>query len=81
MSKASQPSLDDEEWVTIRDFTEGTQGYTLPKYEAKVVNGVDKKYLESELVLIKETGSISGKERMYQFPKAMFERLADGLIR
>lgn len=72
MAKASQTSVNSDEWMTVRDFTEDESGYTLPKYEAKFVEDVRKEYVEDEIVLVKETSSF-GSERTYYVPKEAIE--------
>lgn len=79
MQKEAQMQLNSDEWVTIRDFTEGESDYTLPKYEAKFVTDVDKDYVENEVVLVKLTSSIDGSERLYNLPREVFEGVADNL--
>jgi hypothetical protein len=79
MQKEPIQSLNSDEWVTIREFIDGNSGHTLPRYEAKLLEDVDKEYLESELVLVRETHSRSQHSRMYQFPVDVFEDIGTRL--
>jgi hypothetical protein len=76
MSRADRKSINDEEWMTIRDFDTDAEGNTLPRYEAKFVEEMDKSYIENEIVLVKETSSF-GSERMYHVPRAVVEDVSD----
>jgi len=76
MSKVDRRSINDENWTTIRDFDTDEEGNTLPRYEAKFVEGVEKRYVESEIVLVKETSSLGG-ERLYHVPKEVIEDVSD----
>jgi hypothetical protein len=76
MSKADQRSIDDEDWMTIRDFDTDEEGNALPRYEAKFVEGLEKSYIESEIVLVKETSSF-GSERMYHVPREVIEDVSE----
>lgn len=79
MQKESIQSLNPDEWVTIREFMDDSSGYTLPRYEAKLLEDVDKEYLESELVLVRETHSRSQHGRTYQLPVDVFEDIGTRL--
>lgn len=79
MQKGSQKSLVAGEWITIREFIDDGSGYTLPRYEAKLLEDVDKEYLEDELVLVKETHSRSQHGRVYQLPIDVFEDIGTRL--
>jgi len=76
MSKADRSSINDEDWTTVRNFETDDEGNTLPRYEAKFVEGMEKSYIESEIVLVKETSSLGG-ERMYHVPKEVIEDVSD----
>ena len=79
MQKSLRTLLDDDEWTTVRDFSEHETGYDLPKYEAMFVEDVDQQFLEDELVLVKRTSAIDGGERLYHFPREVFEGVVDRL--
>lgn len=79
MQESVQAQRTSDEWITVRDFTDNGTGYSLPKYEVRYVPDVDKEYISDELVLVKKTDSTSGRERIYQFPKEVFEGVADRL--
>jgi hypothetical protein len=72
-------TLDDREWMTIRDFESGDTGCPFPKFEAKYVEQVDQQYVEDDLVLIKETNAATGGERLHHIPRDVFERVIDRL--
>jgi len=63
--------LSGDEWLTVRDFSEGKNGSPLPKYEAKLAQNIDKEFLDSELVLVRVTRQVGGEE-MYHIPKDTF---------
>lgn len=75
MSTKLQTGLTDDKWITVRDFHDGGNGFTLPKYEAKYVTDVDRAYIENEIVLLRVTHSLSDDQRVYHLPKAVFEEV------
>jgi len=79
MQKRNRTSLDSDEWVTIRDFSDGEDGYPLPRYEVKYLDDVEKDHLEGELVLLKETRSTGGNGRIYQFPPEVLRNVVECL--
>lgn len=75
MQKERQRTLNSEDWTTVREFSTNESGDPLPKYEAKLVKGVGKRYLEDEIVLLRETDGRWESERTYQLPKQVFENV------
>ncbi|MFC6725043.1 hypothetical protein ACFQE1_11805 [Halobium palmae] len=78
-SSAESSTLRDDEWTVVREFVEGEEGYTQSRYEAKFVEDVSKRFVEDDVVLVKETSGIDGRDRMYHFPEDVFRRVVDGL--
>lgn len=78
MENISKSQLTDDEWVTIREFIERTDGGPLPRYEAKCVEDVNKAYLDDELVLLKEIRP-GGYERTYHVPIEVVSDIAERL--
>jgi len=76
MSKAEHSSINSEDWLTIRDFDTDDEGNALPRYEAKYVDGIEKEYIDDELVLVKETRPV-GSERMYHVPREVITGVSD----
>jgi hypothetical protein len=79
MQKTSQIALGAGEWVTVRDFVDDGDGFTLPKYEAKLIEDVDRPYVEDDVVLLKKTSPINGTEHLSHLPKAAFEGVTERL--
>ena len=75
MQKERQKGISSEDWTTVREFSRNESGDPLPKYEAKLVEDVDKRFLEDEIVLIRETNDRWESERTYQLPKQVFENV------
>lgn len=73
--------LNDEQWTTIRDFATDDAGNPLPKYEAKLVEDVDKPYLDPDVVLVKRTDPFFEGELTYPLPRVVVEGITDDLRR
>lgn len=78
VENVSESQLTDDEWVTIREFSDCADGGPLPRYEAKCVGDVDKAYLDDELVLLKEIRP-GGYERTYHVPTEVVSDIAERL--
>jgi hypothetical protein len=70
-------SLDEEKWTLVRDFEENEAGHALPRYEAKAVTGVSKRFVEDDVVLLRETSSIGPDHgRTFLLPREVVEETA-----
>ena len=79
MAVSNQTTATSDDWVEIRDFTKDDSGFEHSKYEVKVLENVEKEYIEDDIVILKETDPRSGHEKLYQFPTEAIERIVDQL--
>lgn len=70
-----QPPLTDEEWNVIRDYREDDESNSQSEYVAKAVSDVSKKFIEDDVVLIKENKQYGG-ERTHILPQEVIKETA-----
>jgi hypothetical protein len=79
MQKTAGRKLNEDDWVTVRDFTDDGVGFASAKFEAKYVEDIEKRHVDGDVVLVRETRPGSEFEKMHFFPKEAVEGLCDRL--
>jgi hypothetical protein len=80
MRKTRQTNAKQGDWKVVRDFEDDGSGFRRSRYEVKLVTDVEKEFVESDLVMVKETDSFAGHTRVYHLPKEVVENAAATLF-